>query len=205
MISKLTALDSEFAKKLLFALKCRIIERRQKVAGTLLAYLEDPRFIDSTSSLHLDYANRDEIAKKATDLFIRLFPPPVTETDCTESDPDEPEMVEVETIESATPPKKSDSGEWRDFEDCLKPKMPVPRAAKSVLPADVIKQGMESFEIDGERPSSLEKASWGFLCKLNRRISRFFFNYHKYILFSQVYNALLSVPATSCEAERSVI
>ena len=74
-------------------------------------------------------------------------------------DPDEPEIVESEMVETATPPKKSDSGEWRDFRSCLTPKTPEPRAAKMASPAEVIKQGMESFELDGERPPALEKAS----------------------------------------------
>ena len=114
----------------------------------------------------------------------------MTVTESTESDPDEPEVVEPEWVESATPPKKSDSGEWNDFRSCLTPKTPNPRAAKSATPAEVIQQGMESFELDGERPSSLEKASRVSL--MDRRISRFFFFhmwscFHRYTMPSSVF------------------
>ena len=156
MIERLKQLESEFAKKLLFALKCRIIERRQITVATLLAYLENPAFLSTTESLNLTYASRDEIAIKASELYIRLFPavaPLVPEND-SEDDPDEPQLVEVEPI----PPQRSFSDELNDCVDEPTP-APVLQTAISATPLDDIKEDMSSFERNGQRPLSLQKVA----------------------------------------------
>ena len=90
-----------------------------------------------------------------------------------DSDPEEPEIVE-----EASPPKRmrSNSSSSDGLEDFLVKTIPEPQTVKPVshLDVDDIKEEMASFERNGQRPPSLEK----------------------------VYNALLSVPPTSCEAER---
>ena len=89
MIPKLEKLDSELGNKLLFALKYRIIERRHQVISTAIAYLEDPNFLNKTTTLHLAYADRSEIAHVLTRLLIRLFPAPVEEEEIITEDPDD--------------------------------------------------------------------------------------------------------------------
>ena len=92
MITKLEKLGSQFATNLLFELKCRIIERRQSVASTLLAYLENPKFLDSTAGLKLEYSDREAIAQKIERLFLRLFSDTTVDSDV--EDIDEPDIVE---------------------------------------------------------------------------------------------------------------
>ena len=188
MFVRLSKLNSEFAQKLVFEVKCQIIDRRQTIVSTSLAYLEDPAFLHSVADRQLAYSDREEIAKKIADLHVRLFPT----TSCTESqdeeDPDEVQQIYpdegegLSQIESATtrndgepPPKRnrSDSSSSEDLDDYLEKKPPL-HVETTTDPLDVIKNAMAEFESSGERPATLQK----------------------------VYNALLSVPATSCEAER---
>ena len=158
MIERLENLDSEISKKLLFAIKYRIIERRQKVVATLIAYLEDPNFLNTTSGKHLDYSTHDEIAKKAKELFLRHFPPlapPVVEDDPDEPEPIDP--VELDPIIQPPPPKRSCSDCSDDLNECLEKGKPKPLPPKSTTSIDDIKEDMSSFERSGERPTSLEK------------------------------------------------
>ena len=60
-----------------------------------MAYLEDPNFLKSTTGKKLNYANRNDIARKGERLSVRLFPNPVVPNE-TEDDPDEPELQVVE-------------------------------------------------------------------------------------------------------------
>ena len=158
---------SDFAKKLLFALKCRIIERRQTVHATLLAYLEDPSFLDNTADKEFVYSSHDEIAKAARELLIRIFPlaPPaveVVEEELGQDDPDEPELVEVEPPSA----KKRRSEEFKaiankaiELKANLKQPRAEPKVVKSVSSSslDDILKDMAQFEKYGERPSSLQK------------------------------------------------
>ena len=87
MLGRLGKLESEFAQKLLFAIKCRIIDRRQKTVSTLIAYLENPSFLDSVTGLQLAYSDHEEIVKKGfhvKDLSKYLKYLPAT-LDCTSS------------------------------------------------------------------------------------------------------------------------
>ena len=168
MFKKLTKLNTEFAGRLLFALKCRILERRHKIVSTLLAYLEDPNFLETTEGKELAYADHGEIANEAARILVRLFPTPVNEAR-DEEDPDDPELVVVET---AAPPVRSDSDDFKDV--AYKHEPTAPQCVRSTTPLEVIERAMSEYETSGERPTSLQK----------------------------VYLALLSVPPTSCEAER---
>ena len=135
------------------------------ILSTLLAYLEDPAFLNATEGKHLDYASRDEIQKKATELLVRLFqdsPPPMEDNQDNDDDPDEPELIDdipepvqdtTESVDDPSPPKRSDSD---DFKDCLNP-TPEPKPTKAASPLEIIQEDMSSYERDGERPKSLQK------------------------------------------------
>ena len=131
--------------------------------ATLIAYLEDPGFLDTTSGKNFTYATHDEIAYKAKQLLIRHFPTHTTPNDNErdeQDDPDEPEIIEPEELpEGAPPPKRSRSNELKDHLIKTAPKLhPLP--SKSSSPLDVIKEAMSQFETSGERPSSLQKVSF---------------------------------------------
>ena len=163
MFDKLGKLESEFARNLLFSLKCHIIERRNQVTSTLMAYLESPRFLQTTSGKHFPYSDREEIAKDATRLLIRLFSTPEPEIEAHDDENiDEPEIVEEETAPTmsesdsdAMAPTRSDSD---DFKDVLEPK-PEPAVIRSekTIDIDTIKEHMSAFESSGERSSLLQK------------------------------------------------
>ena len=72
------------------------------------------------------------------------------------------------------PPSRSSSKESVDLDDYLEQKEPQPHIPKSVSTLDDFKEAMSTYETSGQRPPSLQK----------------------------LYDALLSVPVTSCEAER---
>lgn len=165
MFTKLEKLTSEFAKKLLFSLKYRIIERRRQVTSTLMAYLECPRFLKNTSGKYLAYSDRDEIAREATNLLIRLFPVQEPETVAHEDENvDEPEIVEEKTVSSASESdadseasasNKSDSD---DFTDVLEPKPEAPIARSgTAIDIDTIKEHMDAYEKSGEKSALLQK------------------------------------------------
>ena len=157
MFTKLTEVKTDFAERLLFSLKRRIIERRHKVISTLLAYLEKPNFLNTTRGKHLEYANKDEIANEAARIFVRLYGTNVEESQV-DDDPDDPDSVtETEEVE-AVPPKRTDSD---DFKDVVKDDKPAPQVSGSVTitPLEIIQRAMSEYEISGERPSSLEKVN----------------------------------------------
>ena len=174
MIEKLQELESEFAKKLLYSVKKRIIERRQITVATLLAYLENPAFLNTTGSLNLTYSSRDEIAEEILELDTRLYPSTPTSAAGNDSranaNTDEQEIVDDPM---PMPPKRSFSDELNDCVDEPTP-APLVQTSFSNTPLDDIKDDMASFEKNGRRSPILQR----------------------------VYNALLSIPATSCEAER---
>ena len=72
------------------------------------------------------------------------------------------------------PPERTCSGESDDLQDFLKKPEPKSQLPQSIMPLEMIKEAMTFLETNGERPKCLEN----------------------------VYQALLSVPPTSCEAER---
>ena len=167
MLGRLGKLESEFAQKLLFAIKCRIIDRRQKTVSTLIAYLENPSFLDSVTGLQLAYSDHDEIAKKAADLYMSHFPiVPCPESQ--EDDPDEPELI----YDEAPPPKRNRSDSSEDLDHFLE-KKPLPHVSRSDTPLEVIKNAMSEFESSAERPATLQKVNYVIDIR-DRKISRFF-------------------------------
>ena len=201
MLSELRKLNSTLAHRLELAVDDRIHERRLKEASTLLAYLKDPEFLDRRTTATgepriLPYANRKEITNLARDIHVRLFhnrPAAQTqEATATGGGQDNPEGNPSPLSMSFTspgdhggdppPPKRSRSNEiWAILE---KPKsggtrVPKPTSTSlSTLVLNGIKNDMKFFESRGpsRRPTTL----------------------------AEIYRALLSVPPTSCEAERGV-
>ena len=76
MIKELRKLESIFANDLTQSVEDRIKERRKPKLSTLLAYLENSRFLDVSMMLDrvLQYANKKDITTLAKDIYIRLFP-----------------------------------------------------------------------------------------------------------------------------------
>ena len=154
MIGDLLKLESEFARKLLDSVKNRIIDRRNMKTSTLMAYLQDPRFLDTTESLHMTYATHEEIAGEARDLLKRLYP---------EEPANQGPTTEKETVvESAQPPKRqgSENAYKRSMCDRLsenKAKRSQGKALISVTALLKIKKDMDSYEASGKRPDSLQK------------------------------------------------
>ena len=70
--TKLESLESPIAKRLKENMFARVVGRRQKTFSTLLAYLENPKFLESRGN-HLSYATKTQIQRAAEGLYIRLF------------------------------------------------------------------------------------------------------------------------------------
>jgi hypothetical protein len=176
MIGKLRGLDSTFAAQLCDAVETRIGERRLVVLATLQGYLENPAFLDSVAENGsiLCYANRNDIAKFARDLYVRLFA--VRGAD---DFPVQQIIPEMEEAESSTAPQRSRSLELRDFlaqrgtSEAAGRNLGDSSSAADVLKA--LKREMAVFEATGKRPSLLE----------------------------QLKNAVATLPPTSTEAERA--
>ena len=205
MLSELRKLSSSIAHRLELAVEERIHERRLMEASTLLAYLKDPGFIDRKTTKTgenkiLPYANRKEITNLARDIQIRLFNnmadaqrQGATDTEGVQDNPegnpspgdhgDDPPSPE----NHAPPPKRSRSNEiWGILDKPKSADTPVPTTTRgatasslSTLVLNGLKNDMKIFE--GKGPS--------------RRPTR----------LAEIYRALLSVPPTSCEAEREEI
>ena len=161
ILKELRLLDSRIAERLEAAVHERIIERRQKEASTLLAYLKDPTFLTRVSKgkLILDYANKTTIRTLAKDLYMRLFP--------TENQPQGDNITE--DVVSPPPPKKSRSNDIefmleQDEQD--QQKSVDNRASKakhtSASILDAIKSDMKQFEARGERSTMLTKVKFTF-------------------------------------------
>ena len=186
MIRELRQLNTSIAIRLEMAVMDRVKERRLKEAATLLAYLRDPKFIDNLPSPNkiLSYANKKEVANLARDLYIRLFQkatPAQNQSDenqdHSQSDPTEEEQDE------APAPKRNRSKELYAQLQLSKQKaaeslgtMPMSGSVTAAVLNQIMKE-MQLFEARGERGTML----------------------------AQIYRALLSVPVTSCEAERGGI
>ena len=73
-LRELHKLESDIGKRLCEEVEYRINERRQKTVATLLAYLENPMFLNHNRNLKLEYASKTEIQKLAKEILLRLFP-----------------------------------------------------------------------------------------------------------------------------------
>ena len=161
-------MDSTFALRLLTQVEKRIDERRLKVAATLLAYLEDPSFLEQ-EDLILSYGSKYDIAKLARDMWLRLFqvkkPTPAIESPVSDME-DAPDGVESESIDSpppksdSHPPTKSDSNDFKDKMEVKKAKRkkrgPTSGLSSTSL-LTAIKQDMKEYEVTGERSEKLDK------------------------------------------------
>lgn len=208
ILSELRRLNSSIAHRLELAVEERIHERRLMEASTLLAYLKDPGFIDRKTTKTgenkiLPYANRKEITNLARDIHIRLFnnmadaqTRGATDTEGAQDNPegnpspgdhgDDPPSPESQA-DHAPPPKRSRSNEiWGILDKPKSTDNPVPTTTRgttgsslSTLVLNGLKNDMKIFEGKGtsHRPTRL----------------------------AEIYRALLSVPPTSCEAEREEI
>ena len=74
MLAKLRPLKTPLGKSLAFEVEYRIKERRNKGISTLLAYLDDPNFLNTLKNPILDYSSKAEIEKVAQGLLSRLYP-----------------------------------------------------------------------------------------------------------------------------------
>ena len=76
MIQELRLLDTPFGIDLTQAVEERVNDRRtqrQMELSTLLAYLENPKFLATINDCVLEYASRNDIARTAADLYRRMF------------------------------------------------------------------------------------------------------------------------------------
>ena len=164
MIADLRKLDSSFAVRLLAQVEERIDERRLKVASTLLAYLEDPTFLEQVDDLILQYSSKSLITSLARDIYFRLYHVPKPAEDETggerqnppEEDPDEPDVV-------PTPPKKSRSNEWRQKIKDKRAKIGTQNrhsdhTSGTLLTA--IKNEIKEYEHGGKRPEKLHQVHY---------------------------------------------
>ena len=74
VLMRLDELKSNASERLRNEVEYRILERRQKEVATLVAYLENPMFLDQKKKRLLQYATKTEIQQVANDLLVRLYP-----------------------------------------------------------------------------------------------------------------------------------
>ena len=76
-LETLKSFQNPFATRLYQSLLNRILQRREQDIATLLAYLKKSRFLDMLGNdpkpKHLSYSSREEMAKAAVALYVRLF------------------------------------------------------------------------------------------------------------------------------------
>ncbi len=170
LLANLQQQTTVIGHKLFEAVKLRIEERRDPSISGLLLFLEDPDGYDSSSSLLLEYPPKNDLAKAARDLYLRLF--------ASEKDGDNDEDNEAEDDEdSVEPPAKKSRAD--ELDAILSGKAAKSRPQKpEATPQEVLKTLKREFavlESTKERPSCLEK----------------------------IHKALLTIPPSSIEAERS--
>ena len=146
MLEKLEQQSSEISSRLLERLRIRILERREEVLSSLLFFLEDPASYLSaleTGNLPLPLAGKNEIARAARDIHVRLFPP------SEEQAPVEEERGEREAV----PKKKSKAEELDEF---LASKSGPPAQEKNPFtPQEILvclKREIAVFETTSVRP-----------------------------------------------------
>ena len=155
MIKELQALNSDFAKELTTSVKDRIDERRQPKLSTLLAYLNDPHFLDASKSWGrvLSYANKTAITTLAKEIYMRLFHEEQDEAS-NEGPQDSQEPVDST---GPTPPKRTRSQELRDHKSKKPDGTTISFTTSSTRVLNAIKTDMKSFEFTGTRPRMLEQ------------------------------------------------
>ena len=182
------------------AVEERINERRLKEAATALAYLRDPKFLDNLPHSRppkvLPYSTKKEIAGFMRDLYIRLFNkeenphaqrPNHPQGDLNQEDQGEGDPIQEDQNEGAPPAKRNRSKEIGAIlekkkyqsEDLHCVVSAAGAGSVSTMILNALKTDMKKFE-------SLGKG-------------------HRSTMLAQIYRALLSIPPTSCEAERNGI
>lgn len=179
-------MNTAIAFRLETAVEDRFYERRLKEAATLVAYLRDPQFLDpsypGSEDRVLQYADKKEITKLARDLYIQLFlkesPSRVDTADAQNHPQGDPNHNEQD--DGAPPPKIARVKELAERLERNKRRsnenrgtMATPTSVSTSI-LNAIKNDMKDFEVRGQRPTRL----------------------------AEIYRALLSIPATSVEAER---
>ena len=162
-----------------------------KTAATLLAYLRNPKFLDDVKNggKVLTYANRKDITNLARDIYIRLFHkedpfPDENDADDRQNHPQGDPSNEEDHGDGAPPAKKScakkiwavlEENKQKARENCeTASATKASNASSSTSILNDIKSDMKYFESRGQRSTML----------------------------AEIYRALLSIPPTSCEAER---
>ena len=181
LIGKLSTIDSPFAMRLNGAVQTRIEERRLTILSTLMAFLENPSFLDSTRNLHLQYADRNELIKSAKELLIDLKLDKDEEPEQNENiggQEMEHSETETEPMEpTAIPPVRSFSDELNDSLAQREAEQYNVGAQESTVTLASIRRDFKKYEGTGIRPKTLEK----------------------------VYQALRSIPPTSTGNERTIL
>ena len=158
---ELSGLHTTFGVLLLQAIEDRINERRteeQMGLSTLLAYLENSKFLESTRGLCLKYASRNEIAKVARDLYMRLFLEGRSHVETVPSDGE----TDSESETAPLPPKRTCSDKLKEFLEKNKGEEPKRTLSdwgsfSSARILKEIKKEMDTYEASGHRIGSLDK------------------------------------------------
>ena len=163
-------LDSGFGIALTASVEDRIKQRRQVKLSTLIAYLEDPKFLDvgMTFDRVLPYSSKTTITTLTKDVYIRMFydheGPADQNVPGENSDGPSTEQSQTvsETEPQPQPPQRRKSQDLRDYK-AAKKKRPNSIAdsftTSSTRVKKAIENEMKTFELTGKRPEMLEKAS----------------------------------------------
>ena len=147
MVKSVEESTSPFAAKMAEILNIRLLERRNSSISGLLRLLSSPSPAESS----LDYPTKNELLKKARDLYVRLFWSPPSATNENE------EQLPQNEEEDEPKEKKSKMDELKSF---LAEKQDKVGKEKLSSQADIlaeVKREMTIFENTGERPAILEK------------------------------------------------
>ena len=155
MIGRLSTLNSPFANRLNGAIQTRIEQRRLNTLSTLMAFLENPNFLDSIKNLHLQYGSRNDMIQAAKELLIDLKLDQDEESEQVDSqDKEHPETEPMETV--PTPPERSFSDELDDHLDKRDAQCNLGAQESSITLAS-IRKDFKKYEGTGSRPKTLEK------------------------------------------------
>ena len=158
MIQELRLLDTPFGIDLTHAVEERVEERRtqrQMELSTLLAYLENPKFLGTLNDCVLEYASRSDIARTAADIYRRMFLDGPFASEAGEQNKDSSEEV------GPTPPKRRFSQKLQEGINERKGQHDKTFMKSSVSTTNNllndIKKDFKKYESSGQRTDPLEK------------------------------------------------
>ena len=154
----------------------------------MLAYLKDPKFFDKIKEGRkvLTYSNKKEITTFARDLYIWLY----------QDDQPEAASEERQDCPQGNPTNEdSDSQEQGDA-----PPTKRSRQIRDEELSSILEDNERRGEDDGA--SSTNSVSTSVLNTLKADMKFFESRGQRSKMLAQIYRALLSIPPTSCEAER---